>query len=177
MARVVCFMRTKIVNKPESNFTVNSKIEINSGCILCVSLAPLLCNWIACTPHSSPSPPPPPSFMWIVSKAGLCEHRNIILMQMPLFFCPTLQRWITCKDVERDATYTLCPTPASYSHMMLPAVVFFPLYHALHLAFMLTILLQRDANRALDYPSHTHQHNLFYISNVLYFVYVLKMNA
>jgi hypothetical protein len=32
----------QIVNKPESNFTVNSKIEINSGCILYVSIAPLL---------------------------------------------------------------------------------------------------------------------------------------
>jgi hypothetical protein len=57
MARVVCFMRTEIVNKPESNFTVNSKIEINSGCILCVSLAPLLCNWIARSSHSSPYTP------------------------------------------------------------------------------------------------------------------------
>jgi len=44
--------------------------------------------------------------------------------------------------------------------------VLFLLFHALYLAFMLTILLERDANRALDYPSHTHQHTLFYISNV-----------
>ena len=68
--------------------------------------------------------------------------------------------------MEGAATYTLCPTPASECHMMFPAVMFSLLYHALHLAFMLTILLQRDANRALDYPSHTHQHTLFYISNL-----------
>jgi hypothetical protein len=29
-----------IVNELESNFTVNSKIEINSGCLLFVSLLP-----------------------------------------------------------------------------------------------------------------------------------------
>jgi hypothetical protein len=61
--------------------------------------------------------------------------------------------------MEGTAAYTLCPTPDSECHMMLPAVVFFPLYHALCLASVLTILLQRDANRVLDYPSHTHQHN------------------